>query len=45
VQDVEKEIESLRRKGLTKAAERVRALHEELSSMCGIDVDELVMKR
>ncbi|MDY6985196.1 MAG: TIGR00295 family protein [Candidatus Thermoplasmatota archaeon] len=41
-QSVEREIEALRRKELTKAAERVRALHEELSSMCRMDIDDLI---
>lgn len=41
-QSVDKEIEALRRKNLTKAAERVKELHEELSSMCGMDIDDLI---
>ncbi len=41
-QSVEREIEALRRKNLTKTAERVRALHEELSSMCGMNIDDLI---
>jgi len=41
-QSVEREVEALRKKGLIKAAERVRALHEELSELCGMDIDELI---
>lgn len=41
VQSVDEEIDALKKKGLDKAADRVRALHEELSGMCGMDLDEL----
>jgi uncharacterized protein (TIGR00295 family) len=40
-QTVEDEIEALRKKGLTNAAEKVMNLHKELSELCGIDLDEL----
>lgn len=38
---VEKIIRRLKNKGLVKAAERVRALHHELSHICGIDLDKI----
>ena len=40
-QSLDDELRALRKKGHLDAAERVKKLHEELSGMCGIDIDEL----
>lgn len=40
-QRVSEAVEKLNAEGHTRAAERVLALHKELSALCGVDLDEL----
>jgi tRNA (cytidine56-2'-O)-methyltransferase len=40
---IENEILKLREKGLERAAERVKALYDELESLCSLNLDELVI--
>ena len=42
VRTVEKSLEDFEERGLGVAAERIRAMHAELSQVCGADIDEIV---
>ncbi|MGD0057190.1 MAG: HDIG domain-containing metalloprotein [Methanomassiliicoccales archaeon] len=42
VRTLEKSVEDFEERGLGVAAERMRAMHAELSRVCGADIDEIV---
>ncbi len=42
-QSIEEHVKDLRRKGLNEGAERSMSLHRELSELCGIDLDDLIL--
>jgi len=42
VRTLEKSVEDFEERGLGVAAERMRAMHDELSRVCGADIDEIV---
>lgn len=40
-QKVQEELADLRHRGLDRVASKIEALHRELSTLCGVDLDEL----
>ncbi len=44
LQTIKQHVDNMKKKGVIEGAERCLKLHQELSGMCGIDIDELLLK-